>query len=113
MRVKIWLIGVVFLCLCGCNQVGVDQKELRIFRQNLSTFKNNCDKMARQVEELTHITADLRLQVKELRESRSALVTKPVPTSEGMAVRPPHADKGRERNESRRCAKSLKPTLRV
>jgi hypothetical protein len=96
MHVKIWWIGVVFLCLCGCNQFGVDQKELQIFRQDLAKFRNDCDRLARQVEELTKVTADLRQQVNTPRDARTEPIPKQVPVREQEAVSPSQSSRDKE-----------------
>ncbi len=70
-----------------------------MFRQDLAKFMNNCDKLARQVEELTKITVDLRGQVKALQEARAEVVSTPVPTPEREAVKP--SETGRDKEAQR------------
>jgi len=102
MRVKIWLGVLASLGFCGCNQVGVDQKELHLLRQDLGKFNKDCDKLSTQVQELTKLTHDLREQVAMLREARTAIPSKPLTGPEREVINP--ADMPRDREASRGAA---------
>ena len=88
MGIKTCFIAIVCVGLCGCNQFGVDPRELQLFRRDVGRLTSTCDKLTSQVKELTKLTAELSQQVTLLQEARKPVMAKPVPAPEPATIMP-------------------------
>jgi hypothetical protein len=71
MRSSIGVLCLMTVCASGCDLV-MDRQTGQLLRQEISKLRGDCDKLGKEVAELTKTTADLHREIALLRQVTSA-----------------------------------------